>query len=192
MEFPDDIFKNILTFLKLGEKERLRLCLVLADLKLAPRLEEGDIQSSRFAFASNKHMGHFLDRLCDLKMNGAEERYTVRVVTKATRCFYRTVKVDMLKHPEIFEPIMDHVKTTEKDAQAPNLWHGYLPEIKVSMESGWFKVNKPALMAFIKTIHWKTADQCDQGECYKRTNYIQVVHNLKFNDTRQARIGISI
>lgn len=183
MEFPDDILKNILTFLKLGEKEKIRLCLVLADIKLAPRLEEGDIQASRFAFTTN--MRHFLDRLFDLKMNGAEERYTVRVVIKATRCYYRTVKVDMLEHPEIFEPIMDRVKTTEKDAQAPNLWRGYNPAIKVRMESGWFKVNKPALMAFIKTVPWKTVDQCKQEECYKRTNYIQVVHSLKYNDTRK-------
>ena len=184
MEFPSDILKNILSFLKLGEKEKIRLCLVLADLKMVPRLEEGDIQSSRFATTTNKYMSHFIDRLCDLKMNGTEARYTVRVVVRATRCYFRTVKVDMLEHPEIFELIMDHVKTTEKDAHAPNLWRGYVPDVKVSMESGWFKVNKPALMAFIKTVPWKTADQCKQGECYKRTNYIQVVHNLKFNDTR--------
>ena len=190
MEFPADIFQNILTFLRLGEKGKLRLCLVLADLNLAPRLEVGDIQASRFASTTN--MRHFIDRLCDLKMNGTEQRYTVRVVIKATRCYFRTVKVNMLQHPEIFELIMDHVKTTEKDAHAPNLWRGYVPDVKVSMESGWFKVNKPALMAFIKTVPWKTADQCDQGECYKRTNYIQVVHNLKFNDTRHARLGTSI
>ncbi len=178
-----------MTFLKLGEKEKIRLCLVLADLKLAPRLEVGDIQASRFAFTSNKHMSHFLDRLCDLKLNGTDERYTVRVVVRATRCYFRTVKVSMLQHPEIFELIMDHVKTTEKDAQAPNLWHGYNPAVKVSMESGWFKVNKPALMEFIKTVPWKTADQCDQEEYYKRTNYIQVVHSLKFKDMRHAASG---
>ena len=184
MEFPSDILKNILSFLKLGEKEKIRLCLVLADLKMVPRLEEGDIQSSRFATTTNKYMSHFIDRLCDLKMNGTEARYTVRVVVRATRCYFRTVKVDMLEHPEIFELIMDHVKTTEKDAHAPNLWRGYVPDVKVSMESGWFKVNKPALMAFIKTVPWKTADQCNQEKCYIRTNYIQVVHNLKFNDRR--------
>lgn len=162
--------------------------MVLSDIKQVPRIKEGDIEVTRCAFKMN----HYVDRLCALKLNGAEERYTVRVVVRATRCYYRTIKVNMLDHPEIFEPMMDRVKITDEDAQAPNLWHKYRTGVKVSMECGWFKVNKPALMEFIKTVHWKTADQCNQRELFIRSNYIQVVHDLKFNTRYPARIGISI
>ena len=39
MEFPADIFKQILTFLKLGVKDKIRLCLLLSDIRLVPRVE---------------------------------------------------------------------------------------------------------------------------------------------------------
>jgi hypothetical protein len=166
MEFPADIFKQILTFLKLGEKDKIRLCLLLSDIRLVPRVEVGDIEVNRCAFM----MDTSVNRLCALISNGYEEKYTVRVVTKATKCYYYTLKVNMLEYPEIFEPIMDGVTTTEKDALAPHLFDGHKGTVK--MVSGWFKVNK-ALMAF------KGGDRCDQREMYVRSNYIQVLHGLK-------------
>jgi hypothetical protein len=83
----------------------------------------------------------------------------------------------MLNHPELFEPILENVNTTDPTLLCPNLWEGKTEKCRATMVCDFYKVNREALTEFIKTVD---GERFKQEPSYKRSDCIQVITNLCF------------
>ena len=148
-------------------------CLASCDIEPVERFEEGDIVMNCLA----ARISNCKWRVTSLFNNAYEEKYSVRVVVHATKCYYYTVKLNMLNHPEIFEPILENVTTTDPTLLCPNLWEGKTEKCAATMVCDFYKVNRAALTEFIKTVD---GERFKQEPSYKRSDCIQVITNLTF------------
>ena len=146
-------------------------CLASCDIEPVERFEVGDIVMNCLA----ARISNCKWRVTSLFNNGYEEKYSVRVVTKATRSYYFTVKLNMINHPELFEPILENVNTTDPTLLCPNLWEGKI--CRATLVCDFYKVNRAALTEFIKTVD---GERFKQEPSYKRSDCIQVITNLFF------------
>jgi len=152
--------------------DKMYLYLALSDIELVDRFETGDILLNRCAVPTESCQM----RILTLFHNGYEEKHSVRLVVRSTRCYYHTVKVDMRAYPDIFELVLANAETTDPSLLCPNLWANKKKSAK--MTSDFYKVNRAALTEFIKTV--KKTDRYNQEPSYKRSDCIQVLTNLKF------------
>ena len=148
-------------------------CLASCDIEPVERFEEGDIVMNCLA----ARISNCKWRVTSLFNNAYEEKYSVRVVVHATKCYYYTVKLNMLNHPEIFEPILENVTTTDPTLLCPNLWEGKTEKCAATMVCDFYKVNRAALTEFIKTVD---GERFKQEPSYKRSDCIQVITHLTF------------
>jgi len=146
--------------------------LALSDIELVDRFETGDILLNRCAVPTeNCQM-----RILTLFHNGYEEKHSVRVVVRSTKCYYHTVKVDMSAYPDIFELVLANAETSDLTLLCPNLWANKKKPAKMTCD--FYTVNRTALTEFIKTV--KNTDRYKQEPSYKRSDCIQVLTNLTF------------
>lgn len=163
----------LLIFCFLLYKMSIYSCLASCDIEPVERFEEGDIVMNCLA----ARISNCKWRVTSLFNNAYEEKYSVRVVVHATKCYYYTVKLNMLNHPEIFEPILENVTTTDPTLLCPNLWEGKTEKCAATMVCDFYKVNRAALTEFIKTVD---GERFKQEPSYKRSDCIQVITHLTF------------
>jgi hypothetical protein len=146
-------------------------CLASCDIEPVERFEEGDIVFN----CLNGRISNCKWRVTSLFNNGYEEKHSVRVVVHATRCYYFTIKLNMLQYPDLFEPILENVTTTDPTLLCPNLWEGKTENCSATMVCDFYKVNRRALTEFIKTVD---GERFKQEPSYKKSDCIQVITNL--------------
>jgi len=147
--------------------------LAISDIESVDRYETGDIMLNRCAVPTDSCRM----RLLTLFHNGYEEKYTVRIVVHATKCYYHTVKVDMRDYPDIFQLALANADASDPTLLSPNLWENK-KSLRAKMTCDFYTVNREALTEFIKTV--KKTDRYNQEPSYKRSDCIQVLTNLKF------------